>query len=91
MNMQRELQIPEEVTLEGARRDSPTASKDNSHHGACKNIEPRRIAVHSEELQKILDCINCDKEVGKAALAMATMDLRNKKGGHWRQEFDKNQ
>lgn len=77
--MQREFQIAEEEAFEDARRDSTTESEDGSPNSAGETVEPRWMAVHSEEMQKVLDRIECDKEGGRMALAAATKDLREKR------------
>lgn len=79
MNTLRELQIAEEEAFEDARRDSTTESEDGSPNSAGETVKPRRIAVHSEEMQKVLERIGCDKEGGRMALAAATRDLREKR------------
>lgn len=74
--MQRELQIAEEEVFEEARRGSTTENEDGSQGSVGELVKPRRLAVHSKALQKVLDHIRYDKEDGKEALAAATREYR---------------
>ena len=73
--MQCGLQVAKNEVFEEVGRGSVTDSEDGSHKSAGETVRPRWMAVHSEELQKVLGRIECDKDGGRAALAPVTREV----------------